>query len=491
MALGAGAGLAMSPGRRLARAEGGAAWGAWPDFAKAAEIPEELRPRNILEVFVQGGISPWETLYTVEDPAYGQAAGLMWHTFLDGPDSVPYWHGTCVGSDAPLVQPWHVDDLGALVGLGPFAHPLRTRADIVDRMRLHVLSHELVPHDVARALAFTGTRLGSPRMHGMGAAVQRHAAAVAPLELPAAYVIAEGYDGFATSVGRHPVASRPPVLRVTGSDHFGDTILAYAVPGARRDLLSYYAHRFEYRLRSSGSGLVSRAPAFDDYRFALSMRDEVDFFADILAGGAFAVGEVERCGLTGLPDLARSQLRLAAHLLNLPDETTRHVTVIERAYDRIGVSNPDAFDTHTDHVRLSARKFPYTWSRLIEAINEPGEDDPTKIDLERTLVVINTEFGRSPGVQGTDGRNHWPYAYVTAMFGGPVGLVSKGIVGAIDHTAAAVEPLHPATTRAASLAALGIFPFAAEAFSASDVLGAASELDAALVLKDRVLGMAS
>ncbi len=36
------------------------------------------------------------------------------------------------------------------------------------------------------------------------------------------------------------------------------------------------------------------------------------------------------------------------------------------------------------------------------------------------------------GVQGADGRNHYPSAYVTLMFGGPVGPEQRGIVGPAD-----------------------------------------------------------
>lgn len=46
--------------------------------------------------------------------------------------------------------------------------------------------------------------------------------------------------------------------------------------------------------------------------------------------------------------------------------------------------------------------------------------------LDETLIVIGTEFGRTPGAQGSDGRDHHPYGFSVALAGG-------GIKGGIAH----------------------------------------------------------
>lgn len=46
--------------------------------------------------------------------------------------------------------------------------------------------------------------------------------------------------------------------------------------------------------------------------------------------------------------------------------------------------------------------------------------------LEETLVVIGTEFGRTPGAQGSDGRDHHPYGFSIVLAGG-------GLKGGIAH----------------------------------------------------------
>ena len=78
--------------------------------------------------------------------------------------------------------------------------------------------------------------------------------------------------------------------------------------------------------------------------------------------------------------------------------------------------------------------------------------------LNETLVVIGTEFGRTPGAQGSNGRDHHPYGFSVALAGG-------GIKGGIAHGATdelgfhAVENRHYVTDlHATLLAQLGLDP---------------------------------
>ncbi|MEX2176813.1 MAG: DUF1501 domain-containing protein [Pirellulaceae bacterium] len=70
--------------------------------------------------------------------------------------------------------------------------------------------------------------------------------------------------------------------------------------------------------------------------------------------------------------------------------------------------------------------------------------------LDETLVVIGTEFGRTPGAQGSNGRDHHPYGFSVALAGG-------GIQGGIAHGATdelgfhAVENRHYVTDLHATL----------------------------------------
>jgi len=57
--------------------------------------------------------------------------------------------------------------------------------------------------------------------------------------------------------------------------------------------------------------------------------------------------------------------------------------------------------------------------------------------LKDTLVVVATEFGRSPKINPALGRDHYPKAFSAAMFGG--GVKGGFVFGKTDKTAAEVE----------------------------------------------------
>lgn len=78
--------------------------------------------------------------------------------------------------------------------------------------------------------------------------------------------------------------------------------------------------------------------------------------------------------------------------------------------------------------------------------------------LDSTLVVVATEFGRTPRINQMAGRDHWPGAFSVVMAGG--GVKPGRIIGATDKDAASVtdRPTTPADFAATLLTILGIDP---------------------------------
>src|SRR6185295_16644713 len=78
--------------------------------------------------------------------------------------------------------------------------------------------------------------------------------------------------------------------------------------------------------------------------------------------------------------------------------------------------------------------------------------------LDSTLVVVSTEFGRTPRINQMAGRDHWPQAFSIVMAGG--GLRRGIVVGATDRIGASVtdRPITPPDMAATILYALGIDP---------------------------------
>jgi uncharacterized protein (DUF1501 family) len=70
--------------------------------------------------------------------------------------------------------------------------------------------------------------------------------------------------------------------------------------------------------------------------------------------------------------------------------------------------------------------------------------------LDDTLIVFATEFGRTPGTQGSDGRDHHPYGFSVWLAGG--GIKGGTIHGVTDELGFhAVENRHYVTDVHATL----------------------------------------
>ena len=70
-----------------------------------------------------------------------------------------------------------------------------------------------------------------------------------------------------------------------------------------------------------------------------------------------------------------------------------------------------------------APNFDQAFARLIRDLDERGM-------LKKTLVIVSSEFGRTPKINGTNGRDHWPRVFSVAMAGG--GVKEGYIHGASD-----------------------------------------------------------
>jgi uncharacterized protein (DUF1501 family) len=94
-----------------------------------------------------------------------------------------------------------------------------------------------------------------------------------------------------------------------------------------------------------------------------------------------------------------------------------------------------SWDTHGKHFTQMKRDLCPTFDRAFSAL---VEDMDNRGLLGQTLVLANAEFGRTPKINRSAGRDHWPWVYSIALAGGGVG---RGVVyGASDKVAA-----HPAS----------------------------------------------
>jgi Protein of unknown function (DUF1501) len=76
--------------------------------------------------------------------------------------------------------------------------------------------------------------------------------------------------------------------------------------------------------------------------------------------------------------------------------------------------------------------------------------------LQRTIVMVSSEFGRTPKINATAGRDHWPKVFSVMMAGG--GIKGGTIYGTSDPTASEpdLDPVEPADLATTVFHLLGI-----------------------------------
>lgn len=115
----------------------------------------------------------------------------------------------------------------------------------------------------------------------------------------------------------------------------------------------------------------------------------------------------------------------------------------------------DGWDTHTRNFAIMKEyNLPYfdlAFSALLADLQDRGL-------LDETLVVVLSEMGRTPKINGNAGRDHWTYCYGTLFAG--AGIKGGTVVGASDAQAAYVKdrPVRPADVCATVFRVLGLDP---------------------------------
>ncbi|WP_437205052.1 DUF1501 domain-containing protein [Planctomicrobium sp. SH664] len=90
----------------------------------------------------------------------------------------------------------------------------------------------------------------------------------------------------------------------------------------------------------------------------------------------------------------------------------------------------DMHDNIVRGMRNQTPAFDQAYSRLILDLEERGL-------LDETLVIVSSEFGRSPKINTTAGRDHWPKVFSVALAGG--GLKKGLVYGSSNSTASEVD----------------------------------------------------
>jgi hypothetical protein len=109
----------------------------------------------------------------------------------------------------------------------------------------------------------------------------------------------------------------------------------------------------------------------------------------------------------------------------------------------------DMHDNIKNGFETQAPQFDQALAALLSDLSDRGL-------LDETLVIVTSEFGRTPKINKTSGRDHWPRVFSTLIAGG--GINNGQVYGASDSLGAEVEenPVSPADLSATIFTLLGI-----------------------------------
>lgn len=433
---------------------------------------------KVLEIFCQGGLSHEESLwmYSSDSRSYHSAAS-------GNPKySAPNWTDIDTGlGSASLVRASLDTSAGQYFSrmFRPITSPRMRDSGFLgiplldpalsDRMRVVALHHDQPPHVAAVPFALGGLTIGRPRRAGLGAAIEAAHGTGDPAS-PLSYVLygdkGRGTAFHAAAYGEHEAPYMPVLLEFGTSASANDFAEQFH---ARRDeaadaLWAHYQSAYAAKLDGS------RSAGHDAYQAAAARLAAGQDLADKWTGIDFQVTET---GYGGSPsssastssstNYTRSMLRAAAELLSSGGAAqARYVCVVDSGvgldYDHHEASNDADVGRNLATVQAGS-----IWSTLDELADLCHSG---AIDLDDTLVVINTEFGR--WTRGTEaqhyGSDHNPEGYAVAVLGGPV--ATSGVGGAMSggdatNDAAFGSKYTPTDLHAALLAAAGIDPYCA------------------------------
>ncbi len=226
----------------------------------------------------------------------------------------------------------------------------------------------------------------------------------------------------------------------------------------------------EFRVRELSLPEEVSLPRMQARSQLLAGLDQRDPAPEVASGGSFAVmtGHQQRAFDMLTSDAAQQAFQIDREPASVRDAYGRNIygqsTLLARRLIEAGTRAvtlswaPDAnatWDTHGDNFNKLRNtllpQFDRAAGSLIRELDERGM-------LERTLVAILGDFGRTPRVNASAGRDHWNSCYSILLAGG--GLKAGVVHGASDRIGAfpARNPTSPADIISTLYYLLGVDP---------------------------------
>jgi hypothetical protein len=295
--------------------------------------------------------------------------------------------------------------------------------------------HESVIHGPALNMIHTGTvRLGHPSMgawvlYGLGSETQ---------DLPSYIVMADSFMRNGKAVigsGFLPALYQGTVLSTEGTP-LENLIPPPQISGQSQQAILSQLKKWNERHLEERSDDTSLAARISNYELAFRMQTAGPELIDL----SREPEPVRRMyGMDREPTAKFGRICLLARRM------------VERGVRFVHLYNSD-WDSHAENDRLhreNAAKTDLPIAGLLGDLKQRGL-------LESTLVVCVGEFGRTPMMQGKEGRDHNPYGFTAWLAGG--GIKGGKVIGATDDIGlhAVEDKVHANDLHAAMLTLLGL-----------------------------------
>ena len=251
----------------------------------------------------------------------------------------------------------------------------------------------------------------------------------------------------------------PIVIRTPTGEEFGGVSRALGSQVLNLGEVDTSRLRARTQLRSSLEGVVSQQQDFDNFQHFRSLADDI-LLSSAVKRAYDLESEDAKLRETYGNHLGGQSMLLARRL------TEAGVPIVQVccASGDLNGGQGDMWDTHADNFnRLKNRLLP-VFDRSVSALLQDLSNRGT---LDETLVAVLTDFGRTPRINGSAGRDHYPNVYSMALAGG--GIRGGQVYGSSDKDGARplTRPCGPPDVHATMFHCLGISPRA----EMRDVLG--------------------
>lgn len=239
----------------------------------------------------------------------------------------------------------------------------------------------------------------------------------------------------------------PAAFQGTQFRHEGSPVLNLQPPGefanVQRSTLDF-AQALNRKHAAERPGVLDLDGRIASYELAYRMQSEA---LDI---GELSLETQQTQEAYGLHDANSSKAMFGRMCLlsrRLVEKGVRFVQLYN-AVDKLGW---DGHDNNTDYHKRNAEQTDQPIAALLSDLRQRGL-------LNTTLVIWAGEFGRTPMMQGNNGRNHNPYGFTIWMAGG--GVKAGNVIGSTDEIGlrAADQPQSVKNLHATILTALGLNP---------------------------------